>query len=139
MPAIAPELTLPPDGSAELVAQTEYKTDRPGWGALGDDALRPNCLVRWAFYLSIFSIPFSHLYLPGTGERVGVTRLVEMLILFAVVSQPRVCLRLVPVALFWFLAYCGLRILSGLWFTPELSTFWWSSTLELLEFSLPWL
>jgi len=122
-----------------MEARKESRADYPGYGVLTGDALRPNYMVRWAFYLSIFSIPFSHLYLPGTGERVGVTRLVEMLILFAVVSQPRVCLRLVPVALFWFLAYCGLRILSGLWFTPELSTFWWSSTLELLEFSLPWL
>ncbi|HTE89563.1 MAG TPA: O-antigen ligase family protein [Terriglobales bacterium] len=139
MPSIAPQLSLPPAGSPELVARTESKTGRPGFGALADDALRPNCLVRWAFYLSIFSVPFSHLYLPGTGDRVGVTRLVQVLILCAVLSQPRVCLRLVPVALFWFLAYCGLRILSGLWFTPEMSTFWWPSTLELLEFALPWL
>src|SRR5438034_6580253 len=134
MPAIAPEISLLRGGSADLEARKESRAGCPGYGVLTGDALRPNYMVRWAFYLSIFSIPFSHLYLPGTGERVGVTRLVEMLILFAVVSQPRVCLRLVPVALFWFLAYCGLRILSGSWFTPELSTFWWPSTLELLEF-----
>ena len=139
MPAIAPEKSLPAGGSPELVDRKEFQAGRPGFGALAEGSLRPNGLVRWAFYLSIFSVPFSHLYLPGTGERVGVTRLVEMLIVFAVVSQPRVCLRLVPVALFWFLAYCALRILSGLWFTPELSSFWWPNTLELLEFSLPWL
>src|SRR5437588_2645251 len=138
MPAIIPEITLPQDGSPALDASTEGKAGGDGFGALADDFLRPNCLVRWAFYVSIFSVPFSHLYLPGTGERVGVTRLVQILILCAVLSQPRVCLRLVPVAMFWFLAYCGVRILSGLWFAPELSTLWWPSTLELLEFSLPW-
>ena len=139
MPAIAPVMSSPPGGFPKPDAGTESKAGRPLFGAQADDALRPNFLVRWAFYLSIFSVPFGHLYLPGTGERVGVTRLAQMLILCGVLSQPRVCLRLVPVALFWFLAYCGVRILSGLWFTPELSTLWWPSTLELLEFSLPWL
>ena len=139
MPAMTPEMTLPADGSPQVEARTGHAVDRLGFGALADDALQPNCLVRWAFYLSIFCVPFGQLYLPGTGDRVGVVRLVQMLILCAVLSQPRVCLRLVPVALFWFLAYCGLRILFGSWFTPELSTFWWPSTLELLEFALPWL
>ena len=139
MPAIAPVISSPPGGFPKPDAGTESKAGRPLFGAQADDALRPNFLVRWAFYLSIFSVPFGHLYLPGTGERVGVTRLAQLLILCGVLSQPRVCLRLVPVAMIWFLAYCGVRILSGLWFTPELSTLWWPSTLELLEFSLPWL
>jgi O-antigen ligase len=139
MQSITPELSLPLDASRELYASTESKTLRAGFGASVDDALQPNRLVRWTFYLSIFAIPFGHLYLPGTGDRIGVTRLVQMLILCAVLSQPRVCLRFVPVALFSFLAYCGLRILSGIWLTPELSTLWWPSTVELLEFSLPWL
>jgi len=42
---------------------------------------RPNWLVRCAFYLSFFAIPFHSLYLPGTGERLGVTRLVQMTLL----------------------------------------------------------
>ena len=29
------------------------------------DALRPNAIVRGAFYFSIFAIPFTQLYLPG--------------------------------------------------------------------------
>jgi len=139
MPPIAPEITLPLAGSPEWDARTELKAGRLGFGAPADDCLRPNWLARWAFYLSVFSIPFHHLYLPGTGERVGVTRLVQLFILCAILTQPRACVRLVPVALFWFLAYCGMRILSGLWFTPELSTLWWPSTLELVELSLPWL
>lgn len=111
---------------------------RPDSGAPAADALRPNSFVRWAFYLSVFSIPFTQLYLPGTGGRIGVIRVVQALILGAILSQPRVCLRLVPIAIFWFLAYCGVRILAGLCFTPELSTLWWPSTLHWLQFSLPW-
>lgn len=114
------------------------KPSRSDFGSLALDALQPNVLVRWAFYVSIFAIPFSRFYLPGTGDRVGVTRMVQALILCAILSQPRICLRLVPVALFWFLAYSGVRIFTGLWFTPEMSNFWWPSTLNWLQFSLPW-
>jgi len=117
---------------------------RPGvactrFGSTPAALLRPNLLVRWAFYLSVALIPFARLYLPGTGERLGVTRLVQALLLCAAASQPRVCLRFIPVALFWFLAYCGFRIVEGLCIAPELAGQWWPSTLEWLEFSLPWL
>ena len=98
----------------------------------------PNALVRWAFCLSIFAIPFTQLYLPGTAERIGVTRLVQVLLLAAVLSQPRVCLRFVPVALLWFLAYCAVRLVWGLWLSPELHADWWPSTWQWLQFSLPW-
>jgi len=111
---------------------------RPDFESHAADALQPNVLVRWAFYLSVLGIPFTRLYLPGTGERIGVTRMIQALILGAILSQPRVCIRLMPVALFWFLAYCGWRLLSGLWFTPELSSSWWPNTLDWLQFSLPW-
>ena len=114
------------------------KPGRPDFGSRATDALQPNVVVRWALYLSVFCIPFTKLYLPGTGDRIGVIRVVQALILGAVLSQPRVCIRLVPVALFWFLAYCGWRLLSGLWFTPELSGSWWPNTLDWLQFSLPW-
>lgn len=98
----------------------------------------PNAFVRWAFYLSAFSLPFTHVYIPGTGERVGVIRLVQLLLLCAAVIQPRTCLRRVPAALVWLAAYCGLRVLSGLWLSPELSRSWWPATFDWLEFSLPW-
>jgi len=99
----------------------------------------PNLLVRWACYLSAFAIPFSQLYLPGTGERIGATRVVQFLMFAAIISQPRVCLRFVPVALFWFVAYAALRIIWGFWFAPELFAVWWPSSLHWLQFSLPWL
>lgn len=138
MPGITPAISPPADGFPKVDAPAESQAVRPGFGAWADATLRPNFLVRWAFYLSIFSIPFSHLYLPGTGERVGVTRLVQALILCAVLSQPRVCVRLIPVALFWLLAYCALRIFDGLYLTPDLSSTWWPTTFKWIQFSLPW-
>jgi O-antigen ligase len=101
--------------------------------------IEPNLLVRWAFYLSIFTLPFHQLYIPGTGDRVGVIRLIQILLILAVASQPRVCLRFVPVALFWFLGYAGLRLVSGILLTPELRALWWPSTSAVLQFSLPWI
>jgi len=114
------------------------RLSRTDFGVLTLDDVQPNVLVRWAFYVSVFCIPFTQLYLPGTGNKIGVTRMVQAFILGAVLSQPRICLRLVPVALFWFLAYSGVRIFTGLWFAPEMSRFWWPSTLNWLQFSLPW-
>lgn len=102
------------------------------------EAVGPNALVRWAFYLSLLAIPMCHLYLPGTGERVGVSRIVQLLMLCGVLSQPRVCLRLVPAALFWFLGYIALRILWGFWLTPDQFYAWWPNSLEFIE-QLPWL
>jgi len=102
------------------------------------EALRPNLLVRWAFYLSIFAIPFYGLYIPGSGDRIGVTRAIQLLLFLAVASQPRVCLRFVPAALFWFLSYSALRLISGFWLSPELQKLWWPSTFALLQFSFPW-
>src|SRR5689334_15540164 len=102
------------------------------------EALRPNLAVRSAFYLSIVAIPFLHLYVPGTGERLGVERVIQGLMLLALFSRPKVCLRWVPVSLLWFLAYCGMRIIWGLWQAPEYSQLWWPSSLSLLQYLLPW-
>jgi O-antigen ligase len=121
-----------------LPARAESALVQPGSSEPVGDFLCPNTLVRWAFYLSVFSIPFSHLYLPGTGGRVGFLRLVQIIIVGGVLSQPRVCLRLIPTALFWFLAYCAVRIIWGLWLTPEKAEVWWPNSRESLEF-LPWL
>lgn len=98
----------------------------------------PNLLVVWAFYASLFAIPFLRLYVPGTGERLGIKRVIQVLMLGAMVSRPRVCLRLVPIALLWFAAYCCLHLLGGLWLAPEYSKLWWPNTTELLVFLLPW-
>src|SRR5688572_3769372 len=115
------------------------ETSRRRGAALASDFVGPNVLVRWAFYLSIFAIPFARVYLPGTGDRVGVTRLVQVLIVCAVLSQPRVCLRFIPTALFWFAGFCAVQMLTGLWLTPELRAVWFPRTFDWLQFALPWL
>ena len=128
----APFLALP-----ELERSSSHAASGPELKVRGATLLSPNSLVRWAFYLSVFSIPFGRLYIPGTGERLGVIRIVQLLLLCGVISQPRVCLRLVPVALLWFAAYAAIRLLSGLWFSPDLWSSWWPNTFEWLQLSLP--
>jgi hypothetical protein len=138
MSALVPEMDSPVAGDPRLPAPTGSVAAQPGFGTRAADALRPNFLVQWAFYLSVFAIPFSYLYLPGTGGRIGVQRLVQLLLLGGVLSQPRVCLRFVPTALFWFLGYIVMRIIWGLWLTPEMSYMWWPSSRVFIEF-LSWL
>ena len=138
MSAITTEFSLLIEDYPKPDSRRASKPGRPDFRSLATDTLEPNFLVRWAFYVSVFCIPFTRLYLPGTGNRIGVIRMVQALILGAVLSQPRICVRLIPVALFWFLAYCGVRLFAGFWFTPELSNFWLPSTLHWLQFSLPW-
>jgi O-antigen ligase len=130
----AAESTISPFMDSELVWTTHsnLKGQRKG------ELLRPNFVVQWAFYFSIFAIPFARLYVPGTGEHVGIKRVLQALIFAAMVSRPRVCLRFAPVALLWFGAYAFVRMLAGLWLAPEYSSAWWPSTLELFEFLLPW-
>src|SRR5215212_8871399 len=120
------------------IDETQLEADRLRRARRRTKSSGPNSLVRWAFYFSIFAIPFARLYLPGTGDRLGVKRIVQLLIIAAIISRPKVCLRFVPVALLWFLGYCAVRITAGLWLAPEYSLLWWPSTLELLQFLLPW-
>ncbi len=126
--------------SLPFLASKESRIARAVASPVRDAAIvEPNALVRWAFYLSIFALPFYRLYIPGTGDRVGVTRVIQMLLLLAVLSQPRVCLRFIPATLFWFLGYLALRLISGFVLSPELRKIWWPSTFALLQFSVPWI
>jgi hypothetical protein len=68
------------------------------------DLLRPNLFVRTAFYFTLAAIPFLRLYVPGTDERVGIQRVAQLLMLAAIFSRPKVCLRFVPFSLLWFFA-----------------------------------
>lgn len=138
MSAVTPDERLSRGARSEAVTPRRSSGDSPDVPPAAPQTIAPNAFVRWVFLLSIFSIPFTCVYLPGTGDRVGVLRLVQVLLLSAVLSQPRVCLRFVPVALLWFVVYCGVRILSGLWFSPDLASLWWPTTLGWLQFSLPW-
>jgi len=138
MPVLTPQPTAIGEFPAGAPTQASPRVAYAGFAEASAGLLRPGLLVRWSFYLSVFLIPFSRLYLPGTGDRLGVTRLVQVLLLCAVASQPRVCLRFVPTALLWFLGYAAFRIAEGIGLTPDLAGLWWPSTLEWLEFSLPW-
>src|SRR5690349_11300302 len=80
--------TLPNNGT---IARPEVNDDllrRRASDARNIDALLPNLAVRCAFYLSIVGIPFLNLYIPGTGERLGVERLVQGLLILAMFSRP---------------------------------------------------
>jgi O-antigen ligase len=120
-----PQPSSKPSGSSQIGSSREAED--------------PNAFVQAVFWLSAFAIPFGSLYIPGTGERLGVVRIIQVLVFLAMVLQPAVCLRRWPVALSWFLAYCGVRLLWGLWMTPQLATEWWPSTSRLLQFYLPWM
>lgn len=109
----------------------------PGIEIYDDRMVRPNFLVRSAFCLSIFAIPFSLVYVPGTGDRFGVMRIIQLLMLGSILSQPRVCLRLLPTALIWFLGFIVLRTVWGLWFTPEMAFLWSAKCRQFVSF-LPW-
>jgi O-antigen ligase len=124
-----------PSGAGSHPANFQARPDAPRLRNL--DLLRPNFWVRTAFYCTLLAIPFLRLYVPGTGERVGVQRVVQLLMLAAMFSRPRVCLRFVPYSLLWFFPYCAWRIVSGLWQAPEYSQLWWPNSLELLQFYLP--
>src|SRR5947199_10350720 len=105
---------IPDEGVRRCALSEPERVARPWTAGLQPDpppseVIGPNALVRWAFYLSVVSIPFARLYIPGTGERSGVIRIAQVLLLCAVVSQPRLCLRLVPVAFLWFVADCAGR------------------------------
>lgn len=136
MEAVCRENAVP----AETVAASNAQFFRRQAVAGGSkaEACRPNFAVRLAFYLSIAAVPYFHLYIPGTGERLGVERVVQGLMLLAVFSRPRVCLRFVPVCLLWMLAYCGMRIIWGIWLAPQYSRLWWPGSLNLLQYLLPW-
>src|SRR5712671_3117970 len=63
MPAIITEISPPAEGVPKLDSRRASKASRPGFEASAADSLQPNFLVRWAFYVSVFSIPFALLYL----------------------------------------------------------------------------
>jgi O-antigen ligase len=128
----APATTAPMVNAGQRSPATGSQFGRPA-----EAVLQPGTLVRWAFYLSIFTMPFYRFYLPGTGDRIGVIRMVQMLILFAVLSEPRTCIRLFPVTLVWFVAYCVWRLVAGFWLSPEMFGIWWPSTIHWLQYSIP--
>src|SRR6267154_2248659 len=64
-----------PSGAGSHPANFQARPDAPRLRNL--DLLRPNFWVRAAFYCTLLAIPFLRLYVLGTGERVGVQRVVQ--------------------------------------------------------------
>jgi O-antigen ligase len=93
----------------------------------------PNLLVRVGFCLVITLIPFGHLYLPGTGERIGAVRISQAVMLLSLFVQPRVCFGRAPFAFFAFAGYVLFRVLNGVVLSLEWQESWTNSTIVLLD------
>ncbi len=126
---------MPPGAS---ISTTDSRSHAGARERSRPEAAQANLWVHWAVCFSLFSIPYYELYLPGTGERVGLKRISQLLILAAMITRPWLCLRFLPRALLWFAAYCGYRLLAGIWLAPGYQARWWPPTFELLQYYLPW-
>jgi hypothetical protein len=92
--------------------------------------------VLFAFYFSLFAVPFDLLILPGVSDGSLVARVVDLFLLIAVVTQPRVCLRRMPAAYAAFIGYALLRLAWGVLLTPELFGIWAPATRMFLRIIL---
>ena len=73
--------------------------------------LAVNPVVRWAFYLFIFSIPFE---MPNRSIPVEIPTLTGALFLLTTPLEYRACFGRVPSALVWFAVWLWVAIVSGL-------------------------
>jgi hypothetical protein len=97
----------------------------------------PNLFVRLTFYTSVIAIFPGDFYIPGTGDRLGINRIVQLMMVTSMLWQPRVCLRRIPVAMLWFLAYYFLKVIWGYWLTPDLYDVWMPSVTPFFFLMLP--
>lgn len=75
-------------------------------------------IVRWAFLLFVFTIPFEPIDLEAIRGAASLSRLAGLLFFSACLLYPKVCFRRPPQALWWFVGYVSVYVLSGL-FIPE--------------------
>ncbi len=68
-----------------------------------------HALVRWTFYLFVFSIPFE---LPRSPLPIELPAVTCSLFLASTILQPGACYRRIPAALWWFSAYLFVSALS---------------------------
>ena len=71
----------------------------------------PN-IVRWAFLLFVFTIPFENL--EATSGAASLARIAGLLFFSICLFYPKVCFRYPPQALWWFSGYIAIYGLSGL-------------------------
>ncbi len=74
-------------------------------------APRVMTVVRWAFYLFVFSIPLEY---PDRTIPLEVHTITGSLFLLVALLQPRLCFRRPPAALLWFSAYLWIYVALGL-------------------------
>ena len=103
MNAVMPATAGSPNSAVALYPRASYP--------LAGDASGPLPLVRWMFYLFVFSVPLLHTI--DVGEDARLPKLIGYLFLFATLLQPRVCFRQFPGALWCFVAYTGVYALLG--------------------------
>jgi O-antigen ligase len=88
---------------------------------------------RFVLVVSVMLIPFTQVYLPGTGQRNSLSSLSEVLVLLALCLHPRVYLRNIPRPILALLLYLGVRVFAGLIITPDLLPQWWDSSRGILR------
>jgi len=75
-------------------------------------------IVRWAFLLFVFTIPFEYIDLEALRGGSSISRMAGFLFFSTCLFYPKVCFRRPPQALCWFAGYVAIYGLSGL-FLPE--------------------
>jgi len=78
-------------------------------------------------------IPFTQVYVPGTGQRNSLSSVIEVLVLLALCLHPRFYLRNIPKPIVALLLYLALRVSAGLIMTPDLLPQWWNSSRGILR------
>src|SRR5260370_15771279 len=75
------------------------------------DVEAPAPIVRWTFYVFVFSVPLLHTVLVGEDTRLS--KVMGGFLLLAALLQPRICFRWFPAALWCFAAYTGVFAVLG--------------------------
>jgi O-antigen ligase len=73
-------------------------------------------IIRWAFYILVFSLPFE---MPNLGMPLEVTTFTASLFLLTTLLQPRACFRRPPRAFWWFVVYLYAYIFVIIWHSAE--------------------
>src|SRR5713101_4776873 len=71
-------------------------------------------IVRWAFLLFVFTIPFEAIDLEAIRIASSLSRIAGLLFFSTCLFYPKVCFRRPPQALLWFAGYAFVYGLSGL-------------------------
>ena len=99
-------------GHPRLTARKRAEQEEHGPARSGYSPTTVRPVVRWAFCLLVFSIPFN---LPNAGLPLEVTTLTCCIFLLATLLQPRLCFQAPPGAFWFFAIYLYLYVFSIIW------------------------